>query len=114
MLARRCASLAHANKTELRAAVQVWIDNQGKLPDGLVLLPGDAGLQAAADAVETPPFVPNHRVLVSTYELKSEAFMLTYKSKDFSLDTGDVGSVLRRLSRRAGGFFEAPRADKNA
>ena len=85
LLARRCVSPAH--KTELRAAVQAWIDNEGKLPDGIVMVEGDDGVQAAADSVETPPVVPSHKVLVSTYELKSKAFMLTYNSESFSLDT---------------------------
>ena len=53
LLARRCVS--QDQKTELRAAIQLWVDNQGQLPDGLVLVEGDIGLQAAADAVETAP-----------------------------------------------------------
>ena len=56
----------------VNVTVQLWVDNNGKLPDGLVLAEGDIGVQAAADAVETPPVIPNHKVLTSTYELKSK------------------------------------------
>ena len=41
LLARSYASLDQ--KTELRAAVQLWLDINSKLSDGLVLADGDIG-----------------------------------------------------------------------
>ena len=48
LFARRCAS--YDQKQELRAAVQLWVDNQGQLPDGLVLVEGDIGLRSGDSA----------------------------------------------------------------
>ena len=44
-------------------------------------------MQVAPDTAEAPSLVPHHQVLLTTFELKSKAFMLTYNSDDFSLDT---------------------------
>ena len=79
VLNRRCVDDGH--KVKLRDAVKKWVDNRGNLPDGLSMSPGDGELQVAADAVETASVIPHHKVLLSTFELKSKAFMLTYNSR---------------------------------
>jgi hypothetical protein len=101
LLARRC--VLPEQKTKLRAAVTSWVDNQGQLPDGILLVPEEEGLQAAPDSVETPALIAHHKVLVSTYGLKSKAFMLTYNSESFTPGTWDAFlQHMKELHRRLG------------
>ena len=84
VLNRRCQD---PHKTRLRAAVDRWVQNRGHLPDGVHLRADGGGVEAAADDVETPSVIPHHQVLVSSFALKSKAFMVTYNSDAFTLDT---------------------------
>ena len=101
LLSRRCV-LAE-QQAKLRAAVTRWVDNEGKLPDGVQLVPGQGGLEVTPDDVETQSLIAKHKVLISTYEIKSKAFMLTYNSADFTAETwGPFLEHMKGLHHRLG------------
>ena len=85
VLNRRCQE--PEQKARLRAAAERWVENRGQLPDGVHLRADGGGLEAAPDHVETPWLIPHHQVLVSTFALKSKAFMVTYNSDAFTPET---------------------------
>ena len=66
-----------------RHAIVSFTDNGGKLPDNVALSP-EGALVTAEDTSAT---VPGHKVLVSSFRLHSRAFMVTYNSVSFTLDT---------------------------
>ena len=85
LLERRCVEAQH--KTRLREAVEKWVDNSRMLPDGVRLAADGSALEATPNGAETSSLVPQHEVLIATYELKSQAFMLTYNSTSFTRGT---------------------------
>ena len=104
ILNRRCTS--DALQDRLRGAVHKWVENRGRLPNGIELAPATGELHVAPDEVESAPVVPRHRVLLSTFELQSQAFMLTYNSAAFSPETwpafaDHMENLHRRLGSRA-------------
>ena len=69
------------------------VENAGKLP-GTMRLRADAGglldegaTDEDASSWETPSVVPRHKVLVTSFELKSKAFMCTHNSRAFAPET---------------------------
>ena len=81
----------------------MWVDSRGALPDGVRLSPGGVGVQVAPDNVETPSLVPHHQVLLTTFELKSKAFMLTYNSRSFKVeDWGRFLLFVKKLRKALG------------
>ena len=83
VLERRCT-----DRVAFRAAVDKWVLNGGKLPAGI-----DVAELDKDDDEETSSVVPGHRVLLTTHELKSQAFMLTYNSRKFTMATSDAFRV---------------------
>ena len=101
LLERRC--MATDQKTRLREAVTEWVNNGGTLPDGVRLAADGSALETAPNEAESPSLVPQHKVLVATYELKSQAFMLTYNSNGFTPETWpDFEKHMEGLHRRLG------------
>ena len=80
VLEKRCTA-----RGALRSAVQAWVSNGGKLPAGIRLTDAN-DVQVVSDDAETAPLVGGHKVLITTFELKSQAFMLTYNSRHFTPD----------------------------
>ena len=67
-----------------REAVKMYVDNGGKLPEGMSLREEGSGVTMLPDE---SPAVPRHKVLMNGFVLHSRAFMLTYNSSTFSDDT---------------------------
>ena len=70
----------------LRAAVEQWQNNGGKLTRDVLPPATDAGgaSQADSDRDDTVSLLPRHRVLDPGFRLQSKAFMLTYNSVNFT------------------------------
>ena len=73
LLVARCS---RDKRQRLRAAAKSWEDNGGEFTSPVV-----------AEDDFTPSPVALHRVLKPNFELKSRAFMLTYNSASFTLET---------------------------
>ena len=73
LLEARCGG---DKQQRLRAAAKAWEDNGGEFSSPVV-----------AEDDDTPAPVASHRVLKPNFELKSRAFMLTYHSASFKLET---------------------------
>ena len=71
VLARRCT--ADADAAALRQALTAYTLNGGALPEGMVLT--EVALELPDDTSPVP-YVPRHRVLATTFQLKSCAFMV--------------------------------------
>ena len=82
VLARRCT--ADADAAALRQALTAYTLNGGALPEGMVLT--EVALELPDDTSPVP-YVPRHRVLATTFQLKSCAFMVTYNAEAFQRDT---------------------------
>ena len=96
VLEKRCV-----DRAGLRAAVEKWCSNGGKLPGGITL--AEDAVEAMSDDEENNPLVPGHRVLKATYELKSKAFMLTYNSRAFTPETwSNFRSFIEALHAKLG------------
>ena len=74
LLERRLHS--NAELTQLQAATRTWSDNGGKLSSDVV-----------EEDIGSAPYVLRHRVLRPSFKLKSKAFMLTYNSEAFSVES---------------------------
>ena len=85
LLERRCNGAGQ--KQRLCASVQAYVQHNGKLPEGIQLAPDASRLELSEDVEATACPVPCHRVLVTTFELKSKAFMVTYNSPTFTPST---------------------------
>ena len=81
VLEKRCA-----DRLAFRSAVEAWKNNGGKLPAGVRLVDVNE-VEVLADDEESAPLVRGHKVLKATFELKSQAFMLTYNSRNFTAAT---------------------------
>ena len=82
-LDRRCK--AGAQRAKFLEALCMWVDNGGLLPEGVQLV--DNILELAEDFENVAALVPQHRLLKKSFVLKSQAFMLTYNSRQFTKDT---------------------------
>ena len=79
----------------LRAAVEMWHNNGGKLtreviPNARSDMEGEIALDDALEDGEHEdevPAVPMHKVLDSSFRLQSKAFMLTFNSQTFTRQT---------------------------
>ena len=83
VLNRRCA--VEPQRTTFAEAVEKWVANGGKLPDGMRF--ANAALvedETAAPARDELPVVPRHKVLAADFRLHSKAFMVTHNSECFS------------------------------
>ena len=72
----------------LRAAVEAWRNNGGKLTREVLPQPSDpADSPDCVDGGSDVPTLPSHKVLASGFRLKSRAFMMTFNCKDFTQAT---------------------------
>ena len=105
-LNRKCA--AGDQRLRFASFVKTWVENKGKLPDGLRPMPARSGAiledvnGTEEDAAPSP--VPGHRVLQATFTLKSKAFMLTHNSRGF---TRDGWPAYRSWAERVGKLYGA-------
>ena len=68
-----------------KEAVEKYTANGGKLPEGMTLAESGSGLSRPIE--DGPSVVPRHKVLKTHFTLKSRAFMVTFNSTLFVLNT---------------------------
>ena len=100
LLNRRCT--VNPLHDRFDAAVRQFVNNSGKLPDGMTLAPqlpsGAAAGAILTDGLGQPihgdadaaPQVPRHKILKTGFRSKSKAFMLTHNSRSFTRATWDT------------------------